>query len=340
MISVSWLKKRQAYWARLDSLLGEIKRHGLHSLGRNELRELGLLYRQTATDLAAVRGDSSSVQQARYLNQLLGRAHNQLYAGQKKTVGGVFRFFCDEYPLVFRRFLPYTLTAAAIFALGALAGTFLTLSNPDFMREVLGPHMVSTIEQHKMWTDSIVSVKPQESSHIMTNNMTVSFLTFAAGITAGIGTLYLLFFNGVILGVISVACGLNQMSVPLWSFVAPHGVLELPAIFIAGGAGLQVAQALLFPGPISRRDSLASGGSEAVRLLVGVIPMLVVAGTVEAFFSPSSVPVPLTVAPLAMAIPINMRKRPRKTPMPNEAPASTLELPSLPGIPSEPTITN
>ena len=76
MISVSWLKKRQPYWARLESLLGDITRHGLHALGRDELRELGLLYRQTATDLSAVRGDPSSVQQSRYLNQLLGRAHN------------------------------------------------------------------------------------------------------------------------------------------------------------------------------------------------------------------------------------------------------------------------
>lgn len=262
----------------------------MHSLGRDELRELGLLYRQTATDLSAVRGDSSSVQQARYLNQLLGRAHNAIYAGQKKTVGGVVRFFRDEYPRIFRQFLPYTLTATAIFAVGALAGMFITLSNPDFMREFLGPSMISTIEKHKMWTDSIVSVKPQESSFIMTNNMTVSFGAFAGGITAGLLTVYLLFFNGVMLGVIGVACGLNQMSIPLWSFVAPHGVLELPAIFIAGGAGFRVAQALLFPGPLSRRDSLAVGGTEAVQLLVGVIPMLIVAGTIEGFFSPSSVP--------------------------------------------------
>jgi uncharacterized membrane protein SpoIIM required for sporulation len=95
----------------------------------------------------------------------------------------------------------------------------------------------------------------------------------------------------MMLGVIGVACELNQMSIKLWSFVAPHGVLELPAIFIAGGAGLRLAQALLFPGTLSRRDSLAVGGNEAVHLLVGVIPVLIVAGTIEGFFSPSSVPV-------------------------------------------------
>jgi uncharacterized membrane protein SpoIIM required for sporulation len=292
MISVAWLKKRQPYWARLESLLGDIKQHGLHALGRDDLRELGLLYRQTATDLSAVRSDPSSVQQSRYLNQLLGRAHNAVYSGQKKTVSRVIQFFWNEYPVIFRRYLSYTAASTAIFALGALAGMFITLSSPDYMREFLGPQMVSTIEKHEMWTHSVVAAAPQESSFIMTNNMTVSFLTFAGGITAGLWTLFQLFFNGMLLGVIGVACAMNDMSIKLWSFVAPHGVLELPAIFIAGGAGLRLAQALLFPGTLSRRDSLAIGGNQTVQLLVGVIPVLIIAGTIEGFFSPSSVPAP------------------------------------------------
>ena len=80
------------------------------------------------------------------------------------------------------------------------------------------------------------------------------------------------------------------MSHDLWSFVCPHGSLELPAIFIAGGAGLRLASGLLFPGLYSRRDSIALAGGEAVRLLAGVIPMLAVAGTIEGFFSPSGAP--------------------------------------------------
>jgi uncharacterized membrane protein SpoIIM required for sporulation len=290
MISVSWLRKRQAYWQKLESLLAMVKKQGLHALNRSELRELGLLYRQTATDLSAVRGDPSSVQQSRYLNQLLGRTHNAIYSGQKKSVGSIWQFYTREYPRIFRRFLPYTATATAIFFLGAVAGMFFTLSDPEYMREFLPAQLVDSIERHEMWTHSIVAVKPQTSSAIMTNNMSVSFMTFAAGITGGLGTLYLLFFNGMMLGVIGAACGTHDMSVLLWSFVIPHGVLELPAIFIAGGAGLRLAQALLFPGMLSRRDSLALGGTDAVRLLVGVIPILIVAGTIEAFFSPSGAP--------------------------------------------------
>jgi uncharacterized membrane protein SpoIIM required for sporulation len=250
-----------------------VKEQGLHGLSRSELRELGLLYRQTATDLSAVRGDPSSVQQSRYLNQLLGRAHNAIYSGQKKTVGGIWQFYRRDYPRIFRQFLPYTAVATAIFLVGAVAGMFFVLSDPDYMREFLPPQLVAGIERHEMWT----------------NNLSVSFMAFASGITAGIGTLYLLLFNGIMIGVIGTACATYGMSVPLWSFVSPHGVLELPAIFIAGGAGLRVARALLFPGMLSRRDSLSVGGTEAVRLLVGVIPMLIVAGSIEAFFSPSSV---------------------------------------------------
>jgi uncharacterized membrane protein SpoIIM required for sporulation len=291
MISVSWLNKRQSYWSRLESLLARVKAQGLHALSRSELRELGLLYRQTATDLSAVRGDPSSVQQSRYLNQLLGRAHNAIYSGQKKSVAGIWQFYRHEYPRIFRQFLPYTVVATAIFWVGALAGMFFVLSDPDYMREFLPPQLVDSIERHEMWTHSIVSVKPQASSAIMTNNLSVSFMAFAAGITGGLGTLYLLFFNGIMIGVIGTACATYGMSVPLWSFVSPHGVLELPAIFIAGGAGLRMARSLLFPGMLSRRDSLSIGGTEAVRLLVGVIPMLIVAGTIEAFFSPSSAPV-------------------------------------------------
>lgn len=290
MISVSWIRKRQPYWEKLESLLERVKKQGFHALSRSELRELGLLYRQTATDLSAVRGDPASIQQSRYLNQLLGRAHNAIYSGQKKSVGGIWQFYTREYPAIFRRFLPYTAAATAIFLLGAIAGSLLTISDPDYMREFLPSNIVSSIEHHEMWTHSVVAVKPQASSAIMTNNLSVSFMAFAAGITAGLGTLYLLFFNGMMIGVIGVACGLSGMSISLWSFVAPHGVLELPAIFIAGGAGLRLAQALLFPGILSRRDSLATGGTDAVRLLVGVIPMLIVAGTIEAFFSPSSTP--------------------------------------------------
>jgi uncharacterized membrane protein SpoIIM required for sporulation len=150
--------------------------------------------------------------------------------------------------------------------------------------------MIETIDRGQMWTESIVTVKPQASSAIMTNNLSVAFVTFAAGITAGIGTLYYLILNGFLLGVVAAACAARGMSLSLWSFVAPHGVFELPAIFIAGGAGLRLAQGLLFPGVLPRRDAIRTAGADAVRLVLGVVPVLVMAGVIEAFVSPTNLP--------------------------------------------------
>jgi uncharacterized membrane protein SpoIIM required for sporulation len=116
-------------------------------------------------------------------------------------------------------------------------------------------------------------------------------MAFAAGIVAGVGTLLLLFENGLQFGVISTACSQAHMALDLFGFVAAHGSLELPSIFIAGGAGLRLGTALLFPGMLPRRDSLALGAKQAVRLLAGVVPLLVIAGILEAFLSPSGAPV-------------------------------------------------
>lgn len=293
MISTRWLEKRKPHWSKLESLLQQSAKGGLQSLSRSDLQELSLLYRQTAADLAALREDPGSLHFARYINQLLVRAHNTIYSGRRASPWAMFSFFWDTYPATFRRNLNQCLLALLIFAVAGLVGAVLTYQNPDFKVKFLGPQMVETIDRHEMWTHSIVGIKPLASSAIMTNNMSVGFTTFALGITAGLGTVYMMAFNGLLIGVIGVACWLSGMSLQLWSFVAPHGVLELPAIFIAGGAGFRIAQGLLFPGVLPRRDSLAKAGGEAVQLLVGTIPILIVAGLVEAFISPTGLAVSL-----------------------------------------------
>ena len=293
MISTRWIEKRKPYWAKLESLLNQSTNGGLKSLSRSDLQELSLLYRQTAADLAAIREDPASVHFARYVNRLLVRAHNTIYSGHRSSPLKALSFFWTSYPAAFRRNLKHCLFALLIFAIAGLVGAVLTYQNPDFKVKVLGPRMVETIDRHQMWTHSIVGIKPQASSAIMTNNMSVGFTAFALGITGGLGTIYMMAMNGLLIGVIGVACWFAGMSLPLWSFVAPHGVLELPAIFIAGGAGFRIAQGLLFPGVLPRRDSLARAGTEAVQLLLGTIPILIIAGTIEAFVSPTELAISL-----------------------------------------------
>jgi uncharacterized membrane protein SpoIIM required for sporulation len=265
-------------------------------LAHEELQELGLLYRQAATDLATLRQDAASAAFAEALNQLLARAHHTIYAAERRRPLAAATAFVREYPGIVRRSVPFWLAAAIIFTIGGLCGAAMTYRDPELKLLILGPGMVDTINRHEMWTHSIVGVKPIASSAIMTNNITVSLMAFAMGITAGLGTLYMMAFNGFLMGVIAVACWLAGMSLPLWSFVAPHGALEIPAIILAGGAGLRLAHGVLFPGSMPRRASISRAGLEAVQLALGCVPMLVVAGIVEAFVSPTDLAVSMKFA--------------------------------------------
>ena len=251
------------------------------------------MYRQTASDLATVREDVTSNQLTFYLNQLLGRAHNLIYMGHKQKISGLVRFYTETFPQVFRETFPQTFLAFLIFTVAAIATWAVTIHDPAFAHRMLGPEMMATIEKREMWTKSIVTIKPLAASGIMTNNLAVCFTTFAMGITAGLGTINMMVTNGMLIGVIGAATWQAGMALQLWSFVAAHGALELPAIFISGGAGLEIARGMLFPGLLPRRESLALAGGRAARLMIGIVPMLVVAGIIEGFVSPSSLAFPL-----------------------------------------------
>jgi uncharacterized membrane protein SpoIIM required for sporulation len=290
MLSATWINKRRSCWTRLKELLDSAEKGGLNSLDHANLRELSLLYRQTAADLSTLRQDPSGKSYEPLVHQLLRRAHNAIYAGERPPKSAILQFVTRGFPEVFIRTLPHIGIVFCIFLAGAVVGATLTLYNPDYALNFLGAQMVHTIEHKEMWTHSVVAIKPAASSFIMTNNIAVSITTFAGGIVGGIGTVWLEFSNGLMLGVIGMACWIHGMSEKLWSFVAPHGVLELPAIFIAGGAGLRLAQGLLFPGYLSRRASVVAAGSEAIRLFFGIIPILVIAGIIEGFVSPTDLP--------------------------------------------------
>jgi uncharacterized membrane protein SpoIIM required for sporulation len=291
ILSNQWIAKRRPHWDRLAELLALSDRNGLAQLSRAELQEMALLYRQVAADLSVLRQDATSRTYAEHVNHLLARAHHIIYSGRKTSVATLLRFLRDEYPAIFQRNLRYVVASLLISVAWGVLGAVLTSARPEFMRHFVGPQMIATMERHEMWTKSIVTVAPMASSAIMTNNLTVSFVTFASGIAFGLGTFFYLYVNGMMLGVIGAACHQYGMSLALWSFVAPHGSLELPAILIAGGAGFRLGHSMLFPGSLRWRDSVAAGGIEATRLVSGVIPMLMIAGTLEGFFSPSLAPV-------------------------------------------------
>ncbi|MGH9680908.1 MAG: stage II sporulation protein M [Candidatus Acidiferrales bacterium] len=328
MLSTRWLQKRRPYWARVDELVTRSEKSGIRALNHRELRELAVLYRQAASDLSAVREDPASQRLAQSLNQLLGRAHNCMYMGKRRRSSQILTFYRYAFPQIFHDTLPYTMAACAIFFALAAAGFAMAILDPGFQLYFLGGGMMDSINRHQMWTHSIVSIKPLASSEIMTNNLSVSFVTFAFGITAGIGTLYMLAFNGLLFGVVNAACWQTGMSGQLLSFVAPHGVLELPAIFIAGGAGFLIAKGLLFPGVLPRRASVVREGRRAIRLVLGIIPLLIVAGTVEGFVSPTELAVKWKYLLAAILLLLLLLFVIRKTPPAPKTQTSGLPAPS------------
>lgn len=288
-----WIRTRRLSWQKLDDLLRQVDAKGIRSLDRQSLRELGRLYRATSADLSRARAMKLNAEMLVYLNNLVVRAHNQVYQNGRNRLSEVFRFFLHGFPSLVQQNILYVLTAFLIFIIPCLGCYREAVYDVNFGQlEVMQGHAIvpeemwTMIEEHKMWTDSVQDDSPVVSSLIATNNIKVSILAFVFGITFGIGTVYILVMNGVSIGTIFGVCQDYGMAGRLAAFVAGHGVIELTAIFISGGAGLMLGASMLFPGQLRRLDSLKVTAKPAMQLFAGCIVLLLIAGTIEGFISP------------------------------------------------------
>ena len=291
-----WIARREPNWKRLDALLRRAEKTGLKSLRSDEIGELASLYRSVAADLARARTQQVGNLLVENLQSLTTRGYSQIYQGSRRQEWqAVVSFYQWGLPALIQQTWGYIALATGIFLLGAIVAWWYAWQDPSFISLVVPENLIAKVrDEHELWMGSMVGIEPLESSNIMTNNLSVSFAAVAGGITAGAYTVFLLAQNGVLIGAIATLVGQNHLAYPFWAFVLPHGSLELPAIFFAGGAGLLLARAILFPGRYRRADALKFYGSQAVGLVYGIVPMLVVAGTIEGFFSPSPmVPEPL-----------------------------------------------
>jgi uncharacterized membrane protein SpoIIM required for sporulation len=287
-----FINERKTVWQRLEELLELLDRMTLRRLHREEVRELGRIYRRTASDLAIARAESRDPRLVNYLNSLVIRAHGRIYRADAQGGQRIRDFFARDFPQSFRRTWRYTATAFGVFLLFTAIAFFGTRHDPDFS-EFAGISPIfreSVINSRTHWWEELNEANQIGSTQIFTNNIRVTFYAFALGAMLGIGTLYLMAFNGAMFGAIVALTYRAGFGNDLLSFVVGHGVIELSCIFIAGGAGLLIGTSLLMPGDLSRGDALKSRGMEAVRLIVGCVPLLVVAGIIEGFISPQPIP--------------------------------------------------
>jgi len=284
-----WIARREPNWQQLDRLLKQVEKQGLKSLNANEIGILASLYRSVSADLARARTQNVGNTLIQDLQSLTSRGYNQIYQGDRqKDKKAVINFYLWELPKVIRQTGIYSVLAFGIFMLGGMIAWWFAWQDPLFMPLVVPQRLISMVrDRRELWMGSILGNEPMASSGIMINNMAVSFGAIAGGISGGAFTTYVLFFNGLLIGAIAVLVGQNGLALPFWAFVFPHGSLELPAIFMAGGAGLLIARALVLPGKYRRVDAFKIYGLQAAQLVYGIIPMLLIAGAIEGFISPN-----------------------------------------------------
>lgn len=286
-----FINERKSAWQRLEGLLHLLDRMTLRRLHREEVRELGRIYRRTASDLAIARAESRDPRLINYLNSLVIRAHGRIYRADAQGGQRIRNFFARDFPVAFRRTWRYTATAFGVFLLFSVIFFFGTRLDPDFSEFAgISPFFRELVINNRThWWEDLNKANQIGSSQIFTNNIRVTFYAFALGAMFGLGTLYVLAFNGAMFGSIMALTYRAGFGNDLLAFVVGHGVIELSCIFIAGGAGLLIGTALLMPGNLTRADALKSRGLDAVRLIVGCVPLLVIAGIIEGFISPAPI---------------------------------------------------
>jgi len=286
-----FIEQHKTDWERLEDLLKLLDTSSLRRLHREEVRELGRIYRRTASDLAIARAESRDPRLINYLNSLVIRAHGRIYQADAQGGSRISSFFTTDFPQTFRRTWRYTAVSFAVFALFSVFGFIGTKYDPEFSELVGVPPAFREgfIETKTHWWENLNEANQVGASSIFTHNIQVTIYTFAFGALFGVGTLFYLAYNGATIASVLALTYRAGFGNELLTFMVGHGVIELSCIFIAGGAGLLIGSALVMPGDLSRADALRSHGKDAVRLMMGVAVLLVVAGLIEGFISPAPI---------------------------------------------------
>ncbi|HXW76558.1 MAG TPA: stage II sporulation protein M [Candidatus Eremiobacteraceae bacterium] len=288
-----FVARRQQGWERLAALLSVAERRGLRGLAPEELDEMGRLYRWATSDLAYADGHGFDPSLRAYLNRLTARAHGFVYGAQDEPGGNRFwRFVTVGFPSEVRRSRWYELASAALFAGAAALAYWLIITKPMNAYALLPAQMIQPL--HKSLHDSNFlfdrDLAPLVSTEIMTNNVRIAIYSFAGGALLAIPTLYLLVFNGLMVGGLGALYTNAGFGYDFWATVAPHGCIELTAIVISAAAGMMLAAPVFNPGQLRRIDALKRNARRAGVLILGVCGMLVIAASIEAFFSPLRFP--------------------------------------------------
>jgi uncharacterized membrane protein SpoIIM required for sporulation len=281
MKEIVFIQLNKERWKEFEGLLKSEKKVSSDTLSA--------LFIQLTDDLSWARTYYSGSGTEEYLNNLTQEAHSLIYRNKKIKRGSLRRFFTDEYPAVVYRYFPHLGWSFLIFGLSVLIGVISSLNDDSFARLIMGDHYINMTLANIEKGDPLAVYKQMIGTDmflaISFNNILVSFYAFTMGIFLGIGTVYALFNNGVMLG--TFITFLVQKGVALSTILSiwVHGTLEIFAIVVAGAAGLILGSSILFPGTYPRGHSFRRGVSDGLKLAAGLIPLFLVAGFLEGFIT-------------------------------------------------------
>lgn len=284
-----FINERSGPWRELEQLVARVETSGLPTIGLEGVRELGTLYRSASSDLIRARTELMDASVVDYLNDLVGRAHACVHANRRRSDRRLWTFLAVGFPRLLRSEVRLVLLSGLVLVAGIATGAIATALDPDARGALIPDDHQQHTPQERVSEETRTAHAEHASasfaSFLFTHNIQVSFLVFALGLTFGVGTLSLMFYNGVPLGALAVQYHQAGHGLFFWAWILPHGIAELTVVVIAGGAGLILARALWLPGRRRRADALIAESRIAVRLVLGGMPLLVLAGVIEGTIS-------------------------------------------------------